>query len=379
MKKKVLFFSPYFIPYISGMTTYPYHIFSHLANDYDITILTFHHDRTILHEEKIGELHVVRMPFLFRISKGFISPQSLIFFWRFARKSDVIFLNIPNFEGFPLALYALLLRKRLYAIFHCTVTLSSFFLSRLIQGGLNISIGFQLLCAHKVIAYTEDYARHTWIYPLFKNKILYQLPPIPFIEADKKYLRTLREEKKDEIWVGYAGRISREKGLLLLPQAARDIKQKRVRLVFAGPYGKQVAGEEMYYQELLTTLKKLDVPYTFFGNFTSPRLAAFMETIDVLVLPSINSTEAFGMVQVEAMLHGCPVIASDLPGVRVPIQLTGMGETYPARNVEQLIEKMNKILSNRYSHQLSEEKTNNIKKIFDLKEIISFYKKLLSF
>jgi glycosyltransferase involved in cell wall biosynthesis len=46
---------------------------------------------------------------------------------------------------------------------------------------------------------------------------------------------------------------------------------------------------------------------------------------DVLVLPSINATESFGMVQVEAMLAGVPVVASDLPGVRQPVAMTGMG------------------------------------------------------
>ena len=50
---------------------------------------------------------------------------------------------------------------------------------------------------------------------------------------------------------------------------------------------------------------------------------------DVLVLPSINSTESFGLVQVEAMLRGVPVVASDLPGVRQPVRMTGMGEIAP--------------------------------------------------
>ena len=54
-------------------------------------------------------------------------------------------------------------------------------------------------------------------------------------------------------------------------------------------------------------------------------MGSFYTCIDVLVVPSINSTEAFGLVQVEAMMMGVPVVASDLPGVRVPVQKQGWG------------------------------------------------------
>jgi glycosyltransferase involved in cell wall biosynthesis len=46
----------------------------------------------------------------------------------------------------------------------------------------------------------------------------------------------------------------------------------------------------------------------------------------VLVVPSLNSTESFGLVQIEAMMNGVPVVASNLPGVRQPVHMTGMGE-----------------------------------------------------
>ena len=63
-----------------------------------------------------------------------------------------------------------------------------------------------------------------------------------------------------------------------------------------------------------------------------------------MVLPSINSTESFGMVQVEAMTCGTPAVASDLPGVRCPVRETGMGKIVPPRNAQALAEAIIEIL-----------------------------------
>jgi glycosyltransferase involved in cell wall biosynthesis len=57
--------------------------------------------------------------------------------------------------------------------------------------------------------------------------------------------------------------------------------------------------------------------------------AAFFHECELTVLPSLNSTESFGMVQIESMLCGTPVVASSLPGVRQPVRMTGLGRLVP--------------------------------------------------
>ena len=64
-------------------------------------------------------------------------------------------------------------------------------------------------------------------------------------------------------------------------------------------------------------------------------------------MPSLNSTESFGLVQVEAMLCGVPCVASDLPGVRQPIQQTGMGEIAPIGDAEGLAGAILQVLDHR--------------------------------
>jgi glycosyltransferase involved in cell wall biosynthesis len=73
-------------------------------------------------------------------------------------------------------------------------------------------------------------------------------------------------------------------------------------------------------------------------------MAAFYRNCDVTVLPSLNSTESFGLVQIESMLNGVPVVASNLPGVRQPVLMTGMGEIAPVGNPTGLAEAILKVL-----------------------------------
>ena len=104
----------------------------------------------------------------------------------------------------------------------------------------------------------------------------------------------------------------------------------------------------MDYKSLLGGyLEKWKQNLTFLGPLSQAEMASFYKTIDVLVLPSTERLEAFGMVQVEAMMHGCPVVATDLPGVRIPISLTGMGKLVPPRNTKALAKAIAEVITNR--------------------------------
>jgi glycosyltransferase involved in cell wall biosynthesis len=86
------------------------------------------------------------------------------------------------------------------------------------------------------------------------------------------------------------------------------------------------------------------------GVLSPGELAALYPNCDLVVLPSLNSTESFGLVQVEAMLCGTPSIASNLPGVRQPVTLTGMGEVVPIGDANGLAEAIIKVLRDKESY-----------------------------
>jgi len=63
------------------------------------------------------------------------------------------------------------------------------------------------------------------------------------------------------------------------------------------------------------------------------------------VLPSTDRQESFGLVQVEAMLQGVPVVASDLAGMREPVRQTGMGLLSKPGDADDLRACMAKVLT----------------------------------
>jgi len=84
--------------------------------------------------------------------------------------------------------------------------------------------------------------------------------------------------------------------------------------------------------------------WKFLGILNPAQMAAYYPNLDVLVVSSLNSTEAFGLVQIEAKMNNVPCVASALPGVRRPVQMTGMGEVTPIGDSEALAQGVLKVL-----------------------------------
>jgi glycosyltransferase involved in cell wall biosynthesis len=345
-----------------------------LAKKHRVTVLTFKHDKKLKDREWINKMEIVRMPYIFGVYKGFISPQSLIYFFKEAKRNDLIFINLPNVEGIFLVILGKLFNKKIYSIFHCYLGKSEKFLVKIINSIANKIGDWQLLFSDKVIAYTKDYIDNFPIFKKIRNKTEIILPPIIKYPVSKKKLKEFLKLKEKNIWIGFAGRVSNEKGIEYLVDALTKIKMKikNIKLVFAGPYGKDVAGENQYYKKILTLLEKNKIEFIFYGNLQKGNLAAFYRAIDLLVLPSINSTEAFGMVQAEAMLYGTPVIASDLPGVRVPIKLTKMGIIVKPKSGKLIADAIVEIFKNRKKYT-NKKFLKKAEEIFSIKRVYQFY------
>jgi glycosyltransferase involved in cell wall biosynthesis len=139
--------------------------------------------------------------------------------------------------------------------------------------------------------------------------------------------------------IGIAARFASEKGVEVLISSMEKITKElpQAGVWFAGPY-KNILGEEDYYQNLQPKINELEKKgnWKFLGLLNPGEMAAFYKNIDMLTIPSLNSTEAFGLVQIEAMMNGKPSIASDLPGVRQPVLRHKMGRVIPIGDADAL-------------------------------------------
>ncbi len=79
------------------------------------------------------------------------------------------------------------------------------------------------------------------------------------------------------------------------------------------------------------------------------------------------------MVQVEAMLSGTPVVATNLPGVREPVRVTGMGEVVALKDERALADGITKVLENRSQYLRPREE---IAGMFSIEKTVQEYEKL---
>ena len=213
------------------------------------------------------------------------------------------------------------------------------------------------LLSHRMVTYTKDYAENSSYLVRYMNKLDVILPPVvlPEIsnEEKKNFGLTHNSENRRPV-IGMAARFATEKGVeVLLKALPKVLKEFPATLVqFAGPY-KNIIGEESYFRRLVPTIEayKKSGNWEFLGVLDPEQMAAFYPNLDVLVLPSLNATEAFGLVQIEAMINGTPCIASNLPGVRQPVKMHKMGVVVEIGDSEDLASELIKILKNPASYK----------------------------
>ena len=110
-------------------------------------------------------------------------------------------------------------------------------------------------------------------------------------------------------------------------------------IIGSGPLEKKLSAK---IEKLKTNAK-----ITILDHVSTEELANFYHSCDIFVLPSIAKTEAFGIVQLEAMAAGKPVINTDLPTGVPWVSIDGeTGLTVPPKNPNALAKAINKLLKN---------------------------------
>lgn len=350
----VLIVLTYYRPHTSGLTIYAERLARSLVQQgQQVTILTSRYERRLPAEEELDGVRVVRAPVLFRISKGVIMPTFGFLAWKLVREADVISLHLPQFDAAGVALRGRLLHKPTVLTYHCDLLLPpgvfNWVVNQVVHGMNWLAGKF----AHCIVAYTQDFADNSPFLGHFRDKLRVIPPPVTLPDAGPSgaaAFAKMHNPTGQRPIIGMAARLAAEKGVGVLLEALPRILERYpdARILFAGQY-QNVLGEQVYAQRLDPLIRRYEQAgqWKFLGVLNPLQMAAFYPNLDALVVPSLNSTESFGLVQVEAMLNGAPCVASDLPGVRQPVRMTGMGEIAPVGDAAGLADALLQVLDHR--------------------------------
>jgi glycosyltransferase involved in cell wall biosynthesis len=333
---RILSVLTYYRPHTSGLTIYAERLARAFARrGHQVTVMTTRYDKTLAREEMMDGVRVIRVPVMMRISKGVISPTFVLEAVKQIRRNDVLQLHLPQFEAPGVALLARLLGKPVVLTYHCDLHLPPGIFNRLVNLVVKVQNNLAALLANHLVTYTQDYADHSSYLSRYRRKLTPFLPPVELPPADQNLVDAFAGKYKTRLKrpvIGMVTRFAAEKGVEILLEALPDVLKEfpAAQVLFAGQY-QNVIGEKEYANRLFQRIQDFEEmgAWKFLGNLSQQELAAFYPNMTMLVVPSLNATEAFGLVQVEAMMNGIPCVASDLPGVRRPVLMHAMGKVVP--------------------------------------------------
>lgn len=195
---------------------------------------------------------------------------------------------------------------------------------------------------------------------LFPNRKVKTFSPYTEIELNKPKLG-------NKARIVSIGRISERKNQLELIQAFEKIRGKEVELVFVGGW------DELYKEKCMTYIKTHHLKNIhFLGNKNNPW--AEVTDKDICVFPS--EMETFGLVYVEALLNGIPVILSDNPGHTSAYEMFKFGQLYPSGDVNSLSRQIDYFFENFEQKQKEADLfTSKAEKMYELSIV---YKEILA-
>jgi glycosyltransferase involved in cell wall biosynthesis len=359
---RILSVLTYYRPHTSGLTIYAERLARALAHrGHQVTIFTSQYDPTLPLDEVKDGVRIRRVPVALRVNKGVIMPS---FGWNVTRlvaEHDVVLIHLPQFDAPGVAARGRLFKKPTVILYHSDLLLPPGLINRFVNFVIDVMNNLAGLLAHQIVAYTEDFARHASFLKRFTKKVRVILPNIEYTAASPAAIAAFKAQHNPQSQkvIGMGTRLAAEKGVEILLEALPAIQERypHTKVLFAGQY-EGVLGEEAYLNRLKPLIKKYQAEgcWEFLGVLSMEQMAAFFPNLDVLVVPSLNSTETFGFVQVEAMMHGIPCVASNLPGVRQPVSMTGMGKIIPVGDGKSLAEAILEIFDHPEKFQGNPEK-----------------------
>lgn len=379
---KILTVLTYYRPHTSGLTIYAERLArAFIKRGHQVTVMTTQYDPSLPREEIMDGVKVIRVPVAARVSKGVLAPTFGLVATKLVWEHDVVQLHLPQFDAPGVAFRARLFGKPAVLTYHCDVQLPRTFFNRIVNKVVDFQNNMAGRLANHIVTYTQDYADHSPYLSRYASKLTPILPPVELPDSTPEAVSAFAEThlvKQRNPVIGMAARFASEKGVEVLLDALPIILKKypKAQVLFAGTY-QYVMGEQAYSDRLMPRIREYELRghWKFLGNLDPEQMAAFYPNLDVITVPSLNSTEAFGLVQIEAMMNGVPSVPSALPGVRQPVLMHGMGVVSEIGNAQSLAAAILEVLDNKDKYRGDPEA---VKKTYNPESVVMEYEKLFA-
>ena len=284
-------------------------------------------------KEVINGVEVHRARMLCKIRSMPVSWDFFKLFKELSVDADIIILHHP----FPLAFLAAALygrKGKIIVWYHSDIVRQKFlniFIQPIIEKVLKDS--------SKIFVFGDNIIKYSKLLQPFKNKcvvVSFGIDIAKFNNSEDLAIVQKIKDKYPQKIILAVGRLVYYKGFHVLIDAMRGIDAHLI-IIGDGPLQKELQNQikQNRLEENITI-----IPYV-------PSLNPYIKASEFFILSSVARSEAFGIVQLEAMACGKPVINTSLPSAVPEVSLDGLtGITVSPGNTEELRNAIKKLLEN---------------------------------
>ncbi|MCK5040254.1 MAG: glycosyltransferase family 4 protein [Candidatus Aenigmarchaeota archaeon] len=374
---KILMICPYFFPNIAGAENYAYNLSKGLIKKgHKITVLCSTKEGKNK-TETIDGIKIIRQKPDFILSN---TPIKLNLYFTISKllkeeKFDLVNANTPVPYYADMACYA---TKRQKVPFILTYHNDNVHPNKIVNFLCNLYNptfnSLTLKHSTKIITPSPFCFNKSRFLKKHKNKLSWIPPGIDltkFKPKKSKYILekyNLKKNSKTILFVGHMGTFHKHKGVDVLINAIKKVNKtnKNTHLILVGK------GDAKEYKKLC---EKQNIKNTIFAGFVKDEtLPKYYQSADILVLPTTTEQEGFGMVLLEAMACGGPVIGTKIGGIPYVIKNNKTGLLIEPKNPLLLANAIKKLLNNKElwkklsKNGLKESKKYDWKKVIDKTE-----------
>lgn len=355
MQIKVLHIGKYYPPFMGGIENFMQLLLKQQAladetqNNCIVKALVHNHQlSSSLQKETIDNIEIIRVPSYGRILFAPVSPLFPYYLQQTIKsfQPDILHIHMPNTSVFWL-LFSSLAKNIPWVIhWHSDVVMSKH--DKLLSLAYLFYQPFEksmLKKAQAIIATSPDYLKTSLALKDWQKKS--HIIPLALNNSEQR-LKT-PEHKKDlhNLWANSSkrilsiGRLTYYKGHQDLIRAMLNIPDAKLIIIGHGEQQKQL---EQLIQQL--QLKKR---VSLAGKLDNETLNDLLESCDIFCLSSIERTEAFGLVLLEAMSYSKPIVITRVKGsgMNWVTQNNRTALFAEKHNPEDLAEKINTLIHNK--------------------------------